>query len=75
VLVGQVEGHGVSDEVAGAGLEAELFVNLLHAAVVDVETCLHRQHFYQAMTSMVRPRETNPCEWRDLWDRMFRPTR
>lgn len=38
VLVGQVEGHGVADEVAGASLKTELVIDLLHAAVVDIKT-------------------------------------
>jgi len=39
VLVGLVEGHGVADEVAGGGLEAELVIDLLHGALVEVEAC------------------------------------
>jgi len=38
VIVGEVQTHGVADEVAGTGLEAELIVDLLHAAGVHVET-------------------------------------
>ena len=39
LVVGLVEGHGVADKVAGAGLEAELVVDLLHGDAVYVETC------------------------------------
>merc|ERR1712000_789008 len=42
MFIGKVEGHGVADEVAGAGLEAELVVDLLHAAVVDVKALVRR---------------------------------
>lgn len=39
LVVGLVEGHGVADEVARAGLEAELVIHLLHGDAVDVEPC------------------------------------
>lgn len=37
VSVGGVQGHGVADEIASVILKAELVVDLLHGAVVDVE--------------------------------------
>ena len=37
VVVVEVEGHGVADEILGAGLEAELVKDLLHGAGVHIE--------------------------------------
>lgn len=38
VTVVEIKSHGVADEVTGTGLEAELFVDLLHGAVGHVQT-------------------------------------
>ena len=38
VVVGEVQGHGMTDEVTGSRLETELVVHLLHRNVVDVQT-------------------------------------
>lgn len=38
VVIGEVEGHGVANEVLGASLKAELVVDLVHGAGVHVET-------------------------------------
>lgn len=38
VLVRGVEGHGVTNEITGVILEAELVIHLLHGAATDVET-------------------------------------
>ena len=38
VIVSLVESHGVTDEVTGCGLQTELVVDVLHGAVLDIET-------------------------------------
>jgi hypothetical protein len=37
VVVGEVESHGVTNEVLCGGLEAELVIDILHGALVDVQ--------------------------------------
>lgn len=38
-LVGQVERHGVSDEILGTRLKAKLGVHALHSILVQVDGC------------------------------------
>ena len=69
--VGRIEGHGVADEVSGSSLEAKLVVNILHGALVDVETfcpllmLANLLHSAQSQLSPLSPliEETNPCVW------------
>lgn len=37
VVVGEVESHGVANEVLCGGLEAELVIDVLHGALVDIQ--------------------------------------
>lgn len=38
LLVVEVEGHGVTDEVLSTGFETELFVDYFHAVHIEVDT-------------------------------------
>ena len=39
VAIVQVQGHGMADEVPSGGLKAELVVDILHRAILEVKTC------------------------------------
>jgi hypothetical protein len=38
ILVVEVKGHGMTDEILGAGFETELFVDKLHVVIVKVNS-------------------------------------
>src|SRR5690242_11042509 len=43
VVVGLVQGHGVTDEVTSCGLQSELVVDVLHGAVLHIKTYIYHQ--------------------------------